>query len=72
MATVVSAEEMQRRRWIQQARRSEAWTEVKASFAISGLTLTDSEDVIGGRLISGAATVEQIIADLTRQYKVES
>lgn len=70
METVVPAEEMERRRWIRLARSSTAWAEITASFAMSGLALADSEDTIAGRLISGAATVEEIVAQLKQQYGV--
>jgi hypothetical protein len=70
METVVPSEEMERRRWIRLARSSTEWAEITASFAMSGLVLADSEDIIAGRLISGAATVDEIVAELKQQYGV--
>lgn len=52
-------EERERRRYIALAHASDEWRQIKASFAIEGMILDDSNAEIIGRMIAGEMTLRQ-------------
>jgi len=52
--------------YIKLARRDSTWREIVASFAIEGVTLTDENEIIAGKMISGDIEVAEAIC-LIRQ-----
>jgi hypothetical protein len=68
METVTPATELARRRAIRLARNSVQWRQVVASFALSGIDVTEENEVIAGRMLSGEVTFEQIVAELKEKY----
>jgi hypothetical protein len=68
MKTVVPAEELQRRRAIRLAHGNLEWQEVVASFALSGISVTDTEAALAGRMLSGQLTYDQALLELGRRH----
>lgn len=58
----------QRRRYINLANAHEAWQEIKASWALEGIEVTDDNAMQAGRMIAGDITYEQLVNDLRAKY----
>lgn len=52
------------------ARTDETWQEVKASFALEGLSVTEEDDELAGRLIAGEISVDEAIHALRKKHGV--
>ncbi|MCC2958780.1 hypothetical protein LK542_24520 [Massilia sp. IC2-477] len=53
------SEQRERRRYIALAHASGDWQETKASFALSGIILDESNAEIAGRMIAGEMTLKE-------------
>jgi hypothetical protein len=58
----------QRRHYIDLANAHEAWQEIKASWALEGIEVTDDNAMQAGRMINGDITYEQLVSDLRAKY----
>lgn len=54
----------QRRHYIDLANAHEAWREIKASWALEGIEVTDDNTLQAGRMIAGDITFEQVVKEL--------
>jgi len=52
-------EQCKRRRYIALAHASDDWQQIKASFAIEGMSLGDNNSEVVGRMIAGEITLEE-------------
>ena len=52
-------EQRERRRYVALAHASDDWQQIKASFAIGGMSLDDSNAEIIGRMIAGEMTLRE-------------
>jgi hypothetical protein len=57
----------QRRAFIALAHADEHWCQTKASFALSGIELTDEDAERAGRLLAGAISFEEGLAEIRRE-----
>jgi hypothetical protein len=65
---VVSLDAARRRRdFIALAYASESWLQTKASFALSGIKLTDDDAERAGRLLAGVISFEEGLAEIRRE-----
>jgi hypothetical protein len=62
----------QRRHYIDLANAHEAWLEIKASWALEGIEVTDDNAMQAGRIIAGDATFTQIISEVRTKYDLPS
>lgn len=68
-ADIVSLDDArQRRHYINLANANEAWREIKASWALEGIEVTDDNAMQAGRMIAGDITYEQLISELRVNY----
>ena len=51
------------------AHADEHWCQVRASFALSGIALTDDEAERAGRVIAGVITFEEAREEISAQYR---
>ncbi len=58
----------QRRHYIDLANAHPIWQEVKASWALEGIELTDDNAEHAGRMIAGDITYAQLVAKLRAKY----
>lgn len=58
----------QRRPYIELANAHPQWQQVKASFAIEGIELTDDNAMNAGRMICGDITYEQLLSELNIKH----
>ena len=66
---VVSLDTARRRRhYIAIAHASESWADTVASFALSGIELTDDDAERAGRVIAGESTLEQVQAEILQRH----
>ena len=66
-AKVVSLDAVrQRRAHIALAQADEHWCQVRASFALSGIALTDDDAERAGRLLAGVISLEEVYAEIRR------
>jgi hypothetical protein len=56
----------QRRSFIALAHADEHWCQVRSSFALSGIELTDDDAARVGRLLAGAVTYEEALVEMRR------
>jgi hypothetical protein len=59
----------QRRAFIALAHADEHWCQVRASFALSGIELTDDDAERAGRVIAGVITYEEAREEISAQYR---
>ena len=59
----------QRRHYIDLANAQPAWLEIKASWALEGIELTDDNAMDAGRMIAGDITYEQLVSELRAKYR---
>lgn len=57
--------ELKRRCDVRRAESSEVWQQVKASFELAGIELTEWHAEVVGRVLSGEVSAAQVIKDLT-------
>ena len=60
-----------RRAFIALAHADAHWCQVRASFALSGIELTDDEAERAGRVIAGVITYEEAREEISAQYRQE-
>ncbi len=66
-ANVVSLDAVrQRRAFIALAHADEHWCQVRASFALSGIALTDDDAERAGRSLAGVISLEEVYAEIRR------
>ncbi len=61
----------QRRAFIALAHADWDWCQVRASFALSGIELTDDDAERAGRLLAGAISFEEGLAEIRRAADVQ-
>ena len=61
----------QRRAFIARAHADEHWCQTKASFALSGIELTDDDAERAGRLLAGVISLEEVYAEIRREAGVQ-
>jgi hypothetical protein len=59
-----------RRAFIDLAHASENWRQTRASFALEGIKLTDDDAERAGRMLAGAITLNQGVAEIRRRAEV--
>ena len=60
----------QRRAFIALAHADAHWCQVRASFALSGIALTDDDAERAGRLLAGVVTYDEMLAEMRRAANV--
>lgn len=68
MKTVIPHAELERRRAVRLAKASDAWHEVVASFALSGIELTEANEELAGRMLSGELSYDQVLLLIREKY----
>lgn len=68
---MIDATEMRRRRNIRLARNDVAWQQTVVSFALSGIEVTEENEEIAGRMLSGEIASEQAIEIIRKQQGVK-
>lgn len=72
-ADVVSLDAARRRKhYIDLANAHPAWQEIKASWALEGIGLTDENAENAGRMIAGDITCAQLMDELRAKYSTPS
>jgi len=56
-----------RRRFIALAEASESWRQTRASFALSGIEVTDDDAERAGRMLAGVISLEDVYAEIRRE-----
>ncbi len=64
-------QERNRRIYIDIANSDENYVQIKASFSLSGIELTDDDAELAGRIIAGKITYKQAAEELQQKYAVE-
>lgn len=59
----------QRRHYIDLANAHEAWREIKASWALEGIEVTDDNAMQAGRMIAGDVNYEQVIQEIRAAHQ---
>jgi hypothetical protein len=58
----------QRRHYIDLANANEVWLEIKASWALENIEVTDDNAMQAGRMIAGDITYVQLVSELRARY----
>ena len=61
----------QRRAFIALAHADEHWCQTRASFALSGIELTNDDAERAGRLLAGVISLEEVYAEIRREARVQ-
>lgn len=71
MKVPVGVRSMENDKYVALARNHPEWQQVKASFAIEGMALTEDNEVIAGRMIAGEITLQEALTEIRRQHGVQ-
>ena len=72
-ANVVSLDAVRQRcAFIALAHADAHWCQVRASFALSGIELTDDDAERAGRLLAGVVTYEEMLAEMRRAADLQA
>ena len=72
-ANVVALDAVRERRaFIALAHADEHWCQTRASFALSGIALTDDDAERAGRLLAGVVSLDEMYAEIRRSAGVRS
>ncbi len=58
------------RKYIALAEDNEMWQQIKASYALEGITLTEENAALAGRMIAGEITLADAVEALHREHGI--